>query len=132
MAIAKDRYIAIGLAALLAFVCFVAVAWAYGHSTNGVIHGLDDTTPVAFTFPPGGQYSTVEMRHYSPDGSYNTQCSNWNYGNTTCSGDFGSLPCQKRSVNGTDGLLSRHWVRKSGCPGQIHAGLLQLPTANLA
>jgi hypothetical protein len=110
----------------------VAAAWAYGHSTNGVIHGLDDTTPVAFTFPPGNQFSTVEMRHYSPDGSYNVQCASFNNGNTTCSGSFGSLPCQKRSVNGTDGLLSRHWVRKSGCPGQIHAGVVKLSTSNLA
>jgi hypothetical protein len=123
MAALKDRYVSIGLGTLIAFVCMVAIAHAYTHSTNSVNHGLIDyySVPVALTSPPGSQYSTAEVRHYSSDTSYNTQCDDWNYGQVVCWGtDWGTAPCQKRSVGGTDGLLARHWMRRGGCPGSLH------------
>jgi hypothetical protein len=116
----RDRYIAIGLGVVIAAVATSTAAYAFIHSENGVLHGLDDGSAVGLTHPGTFNFSTVEVRHYFPDGSFNVQCADFNNGNTSCQGDFGSLPCQKRYVGGTDGLLARHFVRRSGCPGDLH------------
>jgi hypothetical protein len=114
--------------AAIAFSSFVVAASAYMHYTNDVYHGLRDeiwggnSYPFGRTAPPGSQYSSAEVRHYFSDGSFNVQCSQARYGIATCQGDWGSAPCQKRYVGGTDGLLARHWVRGPDyCGGQMHA-----------
>jgi hypothetical protein len=96
------------------------------HQSNGVNHGISQNTELAFlydavTAPPGNQWSTVEGRHYFDDGSYNRQGYLATYGDAPCSVEWGSAPCQKRYVGGTDGLMPRHWVRRGpSCPGDIH------------
>jgi hypothetical protein len=102
------------------------VAFAYVHEYNGVNHGLTQHTELAFAYvaltdPPGNQWSTAEGRHYFDDGSYNRQCYLATYGKADCADLWGSAPCQKRYVGGTDGLMPRHWVRRGpSCPGDIH------------
>ena len=122
----RDRYGVVGLVALALFLSAVTGAIAYTHITNSVGHGLSnflaghEYVPLGWTDPPGTQYSTAEVRHYFDDGSYNVQCARARSGYVDRGGTWGSAPCQKRYVGGTDGLLSRHWVRRSGCPGTIH------------
>jgi hypothetical protein len=123
----RDRYVAVGVGALVVFLSCVAVAFAYSHSTNSVNHGLINDyfngRPFGFTHPPGHivTYSTAEVRHYAPDGSYTIQCSDPGWGVRGCHGTWGSLPCQKRYVGGSSGLMDRHWVRLGpSCPGQLH------------
>lgn len=130
MRVFKDRYIVVGLGVMVACLTFVAVAFAVSsntHTTNGVGHGLSDFlagneyVPLGWTDPPGSQHSTADVRHYFPDGSFNVQCTSENFGYTQCGGTWGSLPCHKRYVGGTDTLMSRHWMRANGCSGQLHA-----------
>jgi hypothetical protein len=126
--IARNRYFPVGVVSLLLVVFFscVAVAFTYVHGYNGVDHGLAQHTDlawayVALTDAPGNQWSTVEGRHYFDDGSYNRQCGLATYGLANCGAEWGSAPCQKRYVGGTDGLMPRHWVRRGpSCPGDIH------------
>jgi hypothetical protein len=123
--ITRDRYVLIGLVLLVVFFSCVAAALAYVHGYNGVNHGLDENpyhaTPMALTNPPGSQWSTAEVRHYFDDGSSNRQCYLATYGLASCEGDWGTAPCQKRYVGGTEGLMPRHWVRRGpSCPGDIH------------
>jgi hypothetical protein len=126
----KDRYVVVGVVTLAFFISLTAAAFAvFGntHSTSGVGHGVSNVltghtyVPLAWTSPPGSQYSTSEMRHYFSDGTYQVQCASDNNGYTQCGGDWGTAPCQKRYVGGTTGLLSRHWMRSIDCPGQTHA-----------
>jgi hypothetical protein len=129
MRIFRDRYLLIGLGALVVSVVCVSLAFAVSsntHVTNSVGHGLSNflaahyLVPLGWTDPPGTEYSTVEVRHYADDGTFNVQCSRARNGYTECAGDWGSLPCHKRYVGGTDGLMSRHWMRANGCPGDLH------------
>lgn len=121
MTVLKDRYVAIGVAVMVAFVSFVAVAYAYTHVTNGVTHGLiEHGKPWAMALAPANAWADVEMRHYSPDGSWNRQCHDAGFSYQECDGNWGSLPCQKRSVTGVEGYVSRHWQRRTGCPGTLH------------
>jgi hypothetical protein len=125
----KDRYVGVGLGGLAVFVSFVAVALAYTHITNGVYQGLRDeivgpnSVPYAQTNPSGTYWSSAAVRHYFDDGSYNTQCERFAWGFVDCYGtSWGSAPCQKRYVGGSEGAVARHWVRWStSCPGQTHA-----------
>ena len=114
-----------GLVVLVAFLSSAAVAYAYLHTYNGVNHGLSTTPggdyPVGVTYGPESHWSSAEIRHYFPDGSYNRQCYEATYGIASCIGTWGSEPCQKRYVGGTEGLMPRHWVRRGpSCAGQIH------------
>lgn len=126
---ARERYIAVTLGVLVVFLAIVAVAFAYVHSTNGVNHGLGNQLWGHTWYPygatnanPSNAYTTAEVRHYFDDGSFHVQCADDGPGYAYCEGDWGSAPCQKRYVGGTDGLLSRHWVRRdSSCAGQIHS-----------
>lgn len=117
-----DRYVMTGLAILVAFVSFVAAAYGFQHSTNGSVHGLNDTFPRATTNAPGGEWAVAEFRHYFDDGTWHRQCGVGFWGFAECEGDpgWGTAPCQKRSVNGVDGVLNRHWVRRAGCSGTLH------------
>ena len=128
----RDRYVVVALGVLAVFFSCVAVAFAYLHTTNEVLHGLNneiwgrDERPVGSTNPSGSNvpdaWSTAEVRHYFGDGSYNVQCSTAGWGGAFCVGVWGSAPCQKRYVGGAEGVLGRHWVRRGpSCPGQIHA-----------
>jgi hypothetical protein len=59
---------------LVVFFSCVAVAFAYVHGYNGVNHGLNQHTELAYAYvaltdPPGNQWSTAEGRHYFDDGS---------------------------------------------------------------
>ena len=123
----RDRNLVVGIVVLAVSVSSVTAAIAYTHTTNGVGHGLSnflaghEWVPLGWTDPPGSQNSTSEVRHYFDDGSYNVQCATSNNGYTQCGGSWGTAPCQKRYVGGTDGLLSRHWVRRDNCPGSLHA-----------
>jgi hypothetical protein len=122
--LARDRYLVTGVALLVVFVSCVAVAFAYTHSFNGVHHSLDGSgLPRAVPYPPGNQWSSAEVRHYFDNGTYHTQCAAWSAGYVDCVGTgWGSAPCQKRYVGGSEGLMARHWVRLGpSCPGQIHA-----------
>lgn len=124
MALIRDRYVVLGLAVLLVFVSIVAVAHAYTHNTNGVQHGLvEGGVPGAVTTPVGSGYAFAAVRHYSQDGTFNTQCEVQGWGHQYCNWNtsWGSFPCWKRSVNGVEGQLSRHWVRLSGCSGSLHS-----------
>lgn len=125
----KERYVAAVVGVLVVFLSSVAVAFAYYHTTNGVYHGLGDQIwgydhyPIGATNPnPANPWSTAEVRHYFPDGSFNVQCASEDYGAVWCQGTWGSEPCRKRYVGGAVGYMTRHWVRRdSSCPGQIHA-----------
>lgn len=119
---ALDRYVVVGLAALVALVSFVSVAQAYFHTgTNGVQHGLLDSTPTAFTAPIAGGLAYAAVRHYYDDHvSWTEQCAQERLSYAECTGNWGTAPCQKRSVNAVYLQMNRHWVRKSGCPGTIH------------
>jgi hypothetical protein len=123
--LARDRYLVTGLVLLVAFVSCVATAFAYIHNTNGVYHGLHGSLyPVGTTYPPGNQYSSAEVRHYFDNGDSYTQCAAVAFGDVDCNVNtaWGSAPCQKRYVGGSEGVMARHWVRLgSSCPGQIHA-----------
>lgn len=122
MRLSTDRYLAVGLVVLIAFVSVVAVAQAYVHYMNGLYHGLDEqaSKPDAVVYGPSTATSRVEMRHYSPDGSWTRQCADSGTGLVACFGTWGSLPCRKRSVTGTEGWMTRHWQRRTGCPGSLH------------
>jgi hypothetical protein len=125
----KERSIAVAVAALVIFLSTAAVAFAYFHTTNGVLHGLEDQIwgtshyPKGATNAGGSAWSTAEVRHYFDDGSYNTQCTDTGWGSAYCEGNWGTAPCQKRYVGGADGYLSRHWVRwvSPPCGGQMHS-----------
>jgi hypothetical protein len=127
--ILKDRYLAIGLALMVAFLSAVTVASAYLHTTNGVLHGLHneifgrDEYPVGSTNASGSNaWATAEVRHYYDDGNFHVQCSDAGYEGASCVGTWGTRRCQKRYVGGAEGVLTRHWVRLGpSCPGQIHA-----------
>jgi hypothetical protein len=110
----------VGLGALVAFVSFVTVAYGYYHSTNGSVHGLNDSLPRATTQGAAIFLTTAEMRHYFDNGDYHVQCADADAGFAECEESWGTAPCQKRSVNGAETVLSRHWVRRSGCPGTLH------------
>lgn len=123
----RDRFAVTALAVLVLFVSLVTVAFAYEHTTNGVLHGLGneifgrDYHPLGATNPPGSPWSSAAVRHYFDDGSYNTQCEKYAWGAVHCIGDWGSAPCQKRYVGGVEEVLPRHWMRKdSSCPGDVH------------
>jgi hypothetical protein len=121
--IAGDRYVLSGLVLLVAFFSCVAVAVAYRHTTNGVHHGLADVgVPHGQTVPPGNQWSSVAVRHYFDENTWEQQCYEATYGSIGCHGhSWGTAPCKKRYVGGTEGLMARHWVRLGpSCPGQIH------------
>lgn len=124
----KERYVSGAMAVLVVFLATVAVAFAYTHTTNGVGHGLGSQLwghtwyPYGVTALQGNAYSTAEVRHYFDDGSFTVQCADDGPGYAYCEGDWGSAPCKKRYVGGTDGLMARHWVRRdASCPGQIHS-----------
>lgn len=124
----RERYIAAAAGLVVIFLSCVAVAFAYTHTTNGVGHGLEDeifgnnSYPLGITSHSGGDWSTAEVRHYFPDGTYNVQCETAGYYDQWCIGTWGSLPCHKRYVGGTPGHMTRHWVRiGSSCSGQLHA-----------
>jgi hypothetical protein len=124
MSVLRDRSFAIMLAAIFAFLGIVAAAHAWTHTTNNVNHGVVDgySYPWAFTFPSPAAQAYSSARHYFDDGSFSIQCEDVTWGNSDCTGtSWGSAPCQKRSVNGVNYVMSRHWVRKSGCPGSLHA-----------
>jgi hypothetical protein len=96
MTVFRDRYILVGLGALVFFAACVSVAFAVSsntHTTNSVGHGLSnflaahETVPLGWTDPPGTQHSTVEVRHYADDGTFNVQCSRVSNGYTECAGD---------------------------------------------
>jgi hypothetical protein len=120
----RDTYIVVALAALVAMISMTSVAYAYWHSTNTVVHGLYDDEPRVFVAPPISVGTFVAMRHYFSDGSWNEQCSVDNGfpgGYATCTGSWGTAPCQKRGVAGAEQYMSRNWQRRSGCAGSIHA-----------
>jgi hypothetical protein len=126
-----DRYVVAGLGALVVFLSVVAVALAYMHVANGVYHGLQDaiqgstSVPYAQTNPPAGQWSSAAVRHYFDNGSWNQQCERYAWGFVDCYGNqgWGSAPCQKRYVGGSEGVMARHWVRWQSppCGGQMHS-----------
>lgn len=119
---------AVAAAAIAVFLSTVGVAFAYYHTTNGVLHGLENQiwghthVPKAATNAPGSAWSTAEIRHYFDDGSWNRQCEDADWGSAYCEGTWGTAPCQKRYVGGADGYLARHWVRYQSppCGGQMH------------
>jgi hypothetical protein len=124
----NDRYVAGGVALLVAFFSFVAVALAFFHITNGVYHGLGseivgpNSVPYAQTNPGGSYWSSAAVRHYFNATDYNTQCERYAWGFVDCFGTgWGSAPCQKRYVGGSEGKVARHWLRRSDCSGQLHA-----------
>lgn len=123
----RDRYIAVVLGALIIALSSAAVAFAYTHTTNGVVHGLinqvwgTDGYPLGATNPNSNAWSTAEVRHYFDDGSYTVQCADSDYGDASCLGSWGTAQCKKRYVGGAEGLMARHWVRLgSQCPGDLH------------
>jgi hypothetical protein len=125
----RHRYLVVGLGALVAFFSAVAVALAYMHITNGVYHGLrseilgSNSVPYAQTNPSGSQWSSAAVRHYFDDGSWNQQCERYAWGFVDCWGTaWGSAPCHKRYVGGSEGVMARHWVRwdPAVCSGQMH------------
>jgi hypothetical protein len=125
----RDRYLVVGVGALVVFFSCVSVALAYIHVTNSTAHGLTEIQsgmnyqPYGYTDPPGSAYATAEVRHYYDDGSYTVQCSDAGNGFADCAGTWGTAKCQKRYVGGADGWLARHWVRWESppCTGQMHA-----------
>lgn len=126
----KQQAVAVAVGAIAIFLSTVAVAFAYYHTTNGTLHGLEDQVwghthyPKGATNAPGTAYSTAEVRHYFDDGTtWNQLCWDDGAGSAYCEGPtWGTAPCQKRYVGGATGYLARHWVRWQAppCGGQMH------------
>lgn len=79
--------------------------------------------PKAATNGPLNAWSTAEVRHYFPNGTWNQQCHDADWDSAYCEGQsWGSEPCRKRYVGGTEGYMARHWVRYKSppCVGQMH------------